>query len=114
MGAETREADQGQASVNPGDQALKKKQCWTARHRAEAVWQRVCVQCGGLNRVEYRCVCDWLTPKGRKSQVCWIVLIETVTLSVLEFPDVSSTFAAVEQNLPQYLKFVISHHLFIL
>lgn len=25
MGAETREADQGQESVNPGDQALKKK-----------------------------------------------------------------------------------------
>lgn len=64
--------------------------------------------------MENRCVCDWLMPEGRESQVCWVVLIETVTLSVLEFPDFSSTFAAVEQNLPQYLKFFIPHHLFIL
>lgn len=42
-------------------------------------------------------VCDWLTGGG-ESQVCRIVLIETVTLSVLEFPDGSATFAAVEQS----------------
>lgn len=30
----------------------KTKQCWTARRRGG----RVCVQCGGLNRVETRCV----------------------------------------------------------
>lgn len=78
--------------------------------------QRVCVQCGGLNRVEDRCV--WLADAWgeRQSQVCWIVLIETVTLQASGFPDVSSAFAAsLDRCLPQFLKFFIPPpHLFIL
>lgn len=104
-----READQGQASVNSGDQSLKKTnnagQLDTELKRSG----RECAQCGGLNRVENRCVRLAAAWGGRESQV---VLMEKMTLSVLAFPDVSSTFAAVEQSLPRYLKFFSPHHLF--